>query len=79
MYKFGYCNLALFCPLESCYNIISMVWHTDGQVLLGHYLRIVTVSRLMGEDIKVRSLANGRMEISHLNNGSNHPGVAQNL
>ena len=33
----------------------------------------------MGEDIKVRSLANGRMKISHLNNGSNHSGVAQNL
>lgn len=33
----------------------------------------------MGEDIKVRALANGRMEISHLNNGSDHPGVAQNL
>ena len=43
------------------------------------YLRIVAIGRLVGEDVKVRSLANGRMEVGHLDDGSNDSSVTQNL
>lgn len=49
------------------------------KLVLSDYLRVVAISCLMGENVKVRSLPNGRMEVSHLDNRSNYPSVAQDL